>query len=86
MFAEKAAAQELQFGNLMLDAKVHPEFAAEQFRILVAQLHLLLQATGERNLKHNLQQISSQEGLEFAVLQLMSERDKGSRQGTSAAP
>lgn len=85
-FAEKAAAQELQFGNLMLDAKVHPEFAAEQFRILVAQLHLLLQATGERNLKHNLQQISSQEGLEFAVLQLMSERDKGSRQGTSAAP
>ena len=59
-----------------------PYVGARNIVWIVAQLHLLLQATGERNLKHNLQQISSQEGLEFAVLQLMSERDKGSRQGT----
>lgn len=45
-YAEKAAEQELNFGQLMLDAKVHPELAAEQFRILVLQLHLIMRAVG----------------------------------------
>ena len=73
-FDEKTAAQELQFGNLMLDAKVHPEFAAEQFRILVAQLHLLTQAAGEQTMHRNLAKISAEDTLEFEVLKLMAKR------------
>ena len=45
-FEKSLAAQELSFGQLMLDANAHPEFAAEQFRILVAQQRLLVQAIG----------------------------------------
>jgi voltage-gated potassium channel len=73
-YAEKTAAQELQFGHLLLDAKVHPEFAAEQFRILVAQLNLLLQATGEPTLHRNLAKISAADTAEHAVLKLLAER------------
>jgi voltage-gated potassium channel len=73
-FEEKTAAQQLQFGNLMLDAKAHPEFAAEQFRILVAQLNLLLQATGEHTLHRNLGKISGEDTLEFEVLKLIAQR------------
>ena len=50
-FEAKNMAQELQLGALMLDAKAHPELAAEQFRVLIAQLRLLLKATGEVTLK-----------------------------------
>ena len=64
----------MQFGNLMLDAKVHPEFAAEQFRILVAQLHLLTQAAGEQTMHRNLAKISAEDTLEFEVLKLMAKR------------
>ncbi len=49
-FRQTLEAQEMSFGHLMLDANVHPEFAAEQFRILVAQLRLLQRATGEEQL------------------------------------
>ena len=77
-FDEKTASQQLQFGNLMLDAKVHPEFAAEQFRILVAQLHLLLQATGEHTMQRSLRKISGDNTLEFDVLNLIAQRDKSS--------
>jgi voltage-gated potassium channel len=73
-FDEKTAAQQLQFGNLMLDAKAHPEFAAEQFRILVAQLNLLMQAAGEHTLHRNLSKISGENTLEFEVLKLIAER------------
>ena len=45
-FEKTLAEKELSFGQLMLDANAHPEFAAEQFRILVAQQSLLLRATG----------------------------------------
>lgn len=78
-FAEKTAAEELQFGHLLLDAKVHPEFAAEQFRILVAQLRLLMQATGEPTLRRTLADISGPETVEFEVLQLLGQRRHGGR-------
>jgi voltage-gated potassium channel len=50
-FDDKNAAQSLQLGALMLDATAHPALAAEQFRIMVAQLQLLLKATGANTLE-----------------------------------
>lgn len=73
-FDEKSAAQQLQFGSLMLDASAHPEFAAEQFRILVAQLDLLLKAAGEDTMHRNLRKVSAEDTLEFAVLKLIAQR------------
>ena len=54
-YAEKMAEQELNFGQLMLDAKAHPELAAEQFRILVMQLHLIVRAIGTERMTQELQ-------------------------------
>ena len=73
-FDEKAAATQLQFGNLMLDANAHPEFAAEQFRILVAQLDLLLKAAGEDVMRRNLGKVSAQDSAEMDVLHLLAQR------------
>ena len=38
------AEQEVKLGHLMLDTRAHPELAADQFRIMVAQLALLVKA------------------------------------------
>ena len=73
-FDEKTAASQLQFGHLMLDANVHPEFAAEQFRILVAQLDLLVKAAGEDAMRHNLSQVSQADSAEMDVLHLLAQR------------
>ena len=53
-FQQQLEANELNFGQLMLDANAHPEFAAEQFRIMVEQLRLILRVTGEERLAANL--------------------------------
>lgn len=53
-FQQQLEANELNFGQLMLDANAHPEFAAEQFRIMVEQLRLILRVTGEEKLAANL--------------------------------
>ena len=73
-YDEQAAATQLQFGNLMLDANAHPEFAAEQFRILVAQLDLLLKAAGEDVMRRNLGKVSAQDSAEMDVLHLLAQR------------
>ena len=52
-FQQQLEASELNFGQLMLDANAHPEFAAEQFRIMVEQLRLILRVTGEERLAAN---------------------------------
>ncbi len=49
-FQSSLEANELNFGQLMLDANAHPEFAAEQFRIMVEQLQLIVRVTGEDKL------------------------------------
>jgi hypothetical protein len=53
-FQQQIEASELNFGQLMLDANAHPEFAAEQFRIMVEQLRLIVRVTGEERLSANL--------------------------------
>jgi voltage-gated potassium channel len=53
-FQKSLEASELNFGQLMLDANAHPEFAAEQFRIMVEQLSLIARVTGEDKLAANL--------------------------------
>ncbi len=53
-FQKSLEASELNFGQLMLDANAHPEFAAEQFRIMVEQLKLIVRVTGEDKLTSNL--------------------------------
>lgn len=53
-FQKSLEATELNFGQLMLDANAHPEFAAEQFRIMVEQLSLIVRVTGEDKLAANL--------------------------------
>lgn len=49
-FQKSLEASEMNFGQLMLDANAHPEFAAEQFRIMVEQLQLIARVTGEDKL------------------------------------
>lgn len=68
-FEKTLAEQELSFGHLMLDANAHPEFAAEQFRILVAQQSLLLKATGAQLMQDKLAQSDTPDELTRQVMQ-----------------
>ena len=72
---EKMAAQELNFGQLMLDAKAHPDLAAEQFRILVAQLHLMMRAIGPEVMTQQLQQHPLDPRMAQQVLAALAEHD-----------
>ena len=74
-YNEKAAAQELNFGQLMLDAKAHPELAAEQFRILVAQLHLMMRAIGSEVMTEQLKQHPLEPRMAQQVLSALAEHD-----------
>ena len=72
-FDKSFAAQELSFGQLMLDANAHPEFAAEQFRILVAQQSLLLKATGQKLMQDKLAQSDHPDELTRRVVQTIAD-------------
>ena len=74
-YNEKAAAQELNFGQLMLDAKAHPDLAAEQFRILVAQLHLMMRAIGPEVMTEQLKQHPLEPRMAQQVLTALAEHD-----------
>ena len=76
-------AEEMSFGHLMLDANAHPEFAAEQFRIMVAQLQLLLRATGEQPIASRLD-ASGQGEAALRVLRVLAQGDGSERQGKPA--
>ena len=82
------AAEELSFGHLMLDANVHPEFAAEQFRIIVAQLRLLLLATGEEQISSKLNEIDPSDQLSLQVMRVIAQNPvaKKSRKPAKEAP
>lgn len=72
-FEKTLAAQELNFGQLMLDAHAHPEFAAEQFRILVAQQSLLLKATGAQLMQDKLADSDNPDELTRRVIQTIAD-------------
>ena len=57
----------------MLDANAHPEFAAEQFRILVAQQSLLLRATGAQLMQDKLAQSDYPDDLTRRVMQTIAD-------------
>ena len=58
----------------MLDAKAHPALAAAQFKLLVDQLSLIAQATGEDNLRKSLDQIKTDHQAELDVLTIVAKR------------
>lgn len=72
-FEKSLAEQELSFGQLMLDANAHPEFAAEQFRILVAQQSLLIRATGAQLMQDKLAQSENPDELTRRVMQTIAD-------------
>ena len=56
--AQAAAAGRVDFSHLVFDAKVHPEFAAEQFQTLVQQLVAIERAVGHAKLASHLEHTS----------------------------
>jgi voltage-gated potassium channel Kch len=75
-FDKSMTEQELSFGQLMLDANAHPEFAAEQFRILVAQQSLLLKATGVHLMQDKLAKSDNPDELTHRVMQTIADYQK----------
>jgi voltage-gated potassium channel len=71
-FASKDDAQNGAGSSLILDAKAHPELAADQFKILVAQMRLLTLATGSAALDARLRQDPAVNQTELAVLKALS--------------
>ena len=78
-FEKSLAAEELSFGHLMLDANVHPEFAAEQFRILAAQQRLLLRAIGPELMLKNLSSGDRSDELSLQMAQLIATQEAARR-------
>ena len=70
-FADKEAANHTQANGLVLDAKAHPALAAAQFKLLIAQLSLIAQATGEVALRKGLEQNKTDVQTELDVLALI---------------
>jgi len=78
-FEKSLAEQELSFGQLMLDAHAHPEFAAEQFRILVAQQSLLIRATGAQQMQDKLAQSEHPDELTRRIIQTIADYQASGR-------
>jgi voltage-gated potassium channel len=66
-FADKEAANHTQANGLVLDAKAHPA----QFKLLIAQLSLIAQATGEVALRKGLEENKTDVQTELDVLALI---------------
>ena len=73
-FAAKEAADHTHANGLVLDAKAHPALAAAQFKLLVDQLSLITQATGEDALRKNLSHIKTDHQAELDVLAIVAKR------------
>ena len=73
-FAAKEAEDHTHANGLVLDAKAHPALAAAQFKLLVDQLSLITQATGEDNLRKSLGQIKTDHQAELDVLAIVAKR------------
>jgi voltage-gated potassium channel Kch len=73
-FAAKEAEDHTHANGLVLDAKAHPALAAAQFKLLVDQLSLITQATGEDSLRKSLGQIKTDHQAELDVLAIVAKR------------
>ncbi len=73
-FAAKEAENHAHANGLVLDAKAHPALAAAQFKLLVAQLALITEATGEAALQKNLKAAPAADDTELQVLALLAKR------------
>jgi voltage-gated potassium channel len=73
-FAAQEAENQTQANGLVLDAKAHPALAAAQFKLLVAQLALITEATGEAALLKSLQAAPTADHTELEVLALLAKR------------
>jgi voltage-gated potassium channel Kch len=73
-FAAKETENHTQANGLVLDAKAHPALAAAQFKLLVAQLALITEATGEAALHKSLKAAPTQDDTELEVLAVLAKR------------
>ncbi|PQA84546.1 hypothetical protein C5F52_00570 [Limnohabitans sp. TS-CS-82] len=73
-FEAKATEQLTQANGLILDAKAHPQLAAAQFNLLVAQLDLIAQATGTDTLRQSLTHTTGDATAALAVLNLLDKK------------
>ncbi len=73
-FDAKEAENHTNANGLVLDAKAHPALAAAQFKLLVDQLSLITQATGEDALRKSLKHIPIDHQIELDVLALVAKR------------
>jgi voltage-gated potassium channel Kch len=73
-FAAKEAEDHTHANGLVLDAKAHPGLAAAQFKLLVDQLSLIAQATGEDALRKSLANIKTDSQAELDVLAIVAKR------------
>ena len=73
-FAAKEAEDHTHANGLVLDAKAHPALAAAQFKLLVDQLSLITQATGEDTLRKSLAHIKTDHQAELDVLTIVAKR------------
>ena len=73
-FAAKEAQDHTHANGLVLDAKAHPALAAAQFKLLVDQLSLIAQATGEEKLRKSLNDIKADHQAELDVLAIVAKR------------
>lgn len=70
-FAAREAEQQNKVNGLVLDASAHPELAAAQFKLLIAQLALVAKASGADTLRHQLQQDEAHVQTELDVLAVL---------------
>lgn len=73
-FEAKATEQLTQANGLVLDATAHPQLAAAQFNLLVAQLDLIAQATGTDTLRQSLTHTKGDATAALAVLNLLDKK------------
>jgi voltage-gated potassium channel Kch len=73
-FEAKEAEDHTHANGLVLDAKAHPGLAAAQFKLLVDQLSLITQATGEDTLRKSLKDSQTDHQTELDVLTIVAKR------------
>jgi len=73
-FDAKEAENHTHANGLVLDAKAHPALAAAQFKLLVDQLSLITQATGEDKLRKSFKDIQTDHQVELDVLAIVAKR------------
>jgi hypothetical protein len=74
-FVIQAADQELKIsGGVVLDAKAHPELAVAQFKLLVAHLRLVADATGALTLRDGLNAVGGDVRTEVEILSLLANK------------